>query len=166
MDMKFVSELDELLLKTKKIVIIPHRNPDGDALGSSLALKHYLSKKGHEASVISQKDYPNFLKFLPGESEILKYSVNPNDARKKIYNAEIIFTLDFNTLTRAQDLTDIIKNSSAKKIMIDHHEAPENYSELQYSDPSMSSTCEMLFVLFIRRGNNTYPIFFLLWIHV
>ena len=145
MVMKFASELDKLLLKTKKIVIIPHRNPDGDALGSSLALKHYLSKKGHEASVISPNDYPNFLKFLPGESEILKYSVNPKDARKKIYNAEIIFTLDFNTLTRAQDLTDIIKNSSAKKIMIDHHEAPENYSELQYSDPSMSSTCEMLY---------------------
>lgn len=145
MDMKFVSELDKLLLKQKKIVIIPHRNPDGDALGSSLALKHYLSKKGHEATVISPNDYPSFLKFLPGESEILKYSISPNDARKRIYNAEIIFTLDFNSLVRAQDLTDIIKNSSAKKIMIDHHQAPENYSDLQYSDTSMSSTCEMLY---------------------
>lgn len=145
MDIKFVSELDKLLIKPKKIVIIPHRNPDGDALGSSLALKHYLEKKGHQASVISPNGYPNFLKFLPGESEILKYSLTPRDVRNKIYNAEIIFTLDFNALTRAQDLSDIIKNSSGKKIMIDHHEAPENYSDLKYSDPSMSSTCEMLY---------------------
>ena len=84
MDKRFVIELGKILLNPKKIVIIPHRNPDGDALGSTLALKHFLANKGHKAFVISPNDYPNFLKFLPGESEILKYSSTPKEVRNKI----------------------------------------------------------------------------------
>ena len=136
MDKRFVIELGKILLNPKKIVIIPHRNPDGDALGSTLALKHFLVNKGHEAFVISPNDYPNFLKFLPGESEILKYSSTPKEVRNKIRNAELIFTLDFNSLSRAQDLTEIIQNSSGKKIMIDHHEAPEDI-ELYFCGPPL-----------------------------
>lgn len=155
MDKRFVIELGKILLNPKKIVIIPHRNPDGDALGSTLALKHFLANKGHKAFVISPNDYPNFLKFLPGESEILKYSSTPKEVRNKIRNAELIFTLDFNSLSRAQDLTEIIQNSSGKKIMIDHHEAPEDYPDLKYSDTSMSSTCEMVYKVIKALDSNS-----------
>ena len=145
MDKSFITALEQCLLTTKKIVILPHKNADGDALGSSLALKHFLIKKKHQVQVISPNNYPNFLKWLPGESEVLKFSKSPKLVRRLIRYAELIFTLDFNALSRIGDLEEIVKNSSGEKIMIDHHETPESYTSLQYSDPLMSSTCEMVY---------------------
>ena len=141
----FIQNLKESLAKPKKAIIIPHRNADGDALGSSLALKLFLRQKGHEVHVVSPNDYPSFLKWLPGESEVLKYSRTPKLARDNIRKADLIFTLDFNSLSRIEDLTSIVKNARGDKIMIDHHEDPEDYALFKYSDTSMSSTCEMVY---------------------
>ena len=141
----FIQELKESLTTFKKIVILPHRNADGDALGSTLALKHFLKQKNHQVRVISPNDYPSFLKWLPGESDVLKYNQTPKLARDCIREADLIFTLDFNALSRIEDLTNIVKSASGEKIMIDHHEAPEDYAKLNYSDPTMSSTCEMIY---------------------
>ena len=99
----FIQNLKESLAKPKKAIIIPHRNADGDALGSSLALKLFLCQKGHEVHVVSPNDYPSFLKWLPGESEVLKYSRTPKLARDNIRKADLIFTLDFNSLSRIED---------------------------------------------------------------
>ena len=141
----FIQNLKESLAKPQKVIIIPHRNADGDALGSSLALKLFLRQKGHEVHVVSPNDYPSFLKWLPGESEVLKYNRTPKLARDTIRKADLIFTLDFNSLSRIEDLINIVKNASGDKIMIDHHEDPEDFALFQYSDTSMSSTCEMVY---------------------
>ena len=145
MENNFLSAFKKIISTQKKIVIIPHRNPDGDALGSALALKHFLDAKKHEVSVVSPNDYPTFLKWLPGESEIIKFSKTPSIARDKINKAELIFGLDFNSLSRIQDLSEIVKKTKVDKIMIDHHQSPEFFANLNYSDPSMSSTCEMVY---------------------
>ena len=145
MENNFLSAFKRIISTQKKIVIIPHRNPDGDALGSALALKHFLEAKKHKVNIVSPNDYPTFLKWLPGESDIIKFSKKPSIARDKINNAELIFGLDFNSLSRIQDLSEIVKKTKVDKIMIDHHESPEFFANLNYSDPSMSSTCEMVY---------------------
>ena len=145
MENNFLSAFKKIISIRKKIVIIPHRNPDGDALGSALALKHFLDAKKHKVNIVSPNDYPTFLKWLPGESEIIKFSKRPNTARDKINNAELIFGLDFNSLSRIQDLSEIVRRTKVDKIMIDHHESPEFFANLNYSDPNMSSTCEMVY---------------------
>ncbi len=141
----FIQQLKQSLATAKKIVILPHRNADGDALGSALALNHFLSQKDCQVKVVSPNDYPSFLKWLPGENNVLKYNQTPKLVRDSIREADLIFTLDFNALNRIEDLTTIVRNAPGKKIMIDHHEAPEDYASLKYSDPSMSSTCEMVY---------------------
>ncbi len=145
MDSSFISALKEQLSYSRKIVILPHKNPDGDALGSALALFHYLKMKDHDVVVISPNDYPNFLKWLPGEETLLKYSIQAQICNEKLEQADLIFTLDFNALSRVEEMEGAVKNVAAEMIMIDHHEQPENYASLQYSDPQMSSTSEMVY---------------------
>ena len=147
MDTHFITGLKKKLETPQKAVILPHKNPDGDALGSTLALFHYLIQNKHEAVVISPNDYPGFLNWLPGQDQILKYNRSPKDVRHKIDSATLIFTLDFNNLSRIGDLEPLIEKSTADKIMIDHHESPDEYASLMYSDVNMSSTCEMVYNL-------------------
>ena len=147
MNKDFIAGLQERLHSPQKIVIIPHKNPDGDALGSTLAWMHFLKKKNHDAVVISPNDYPDFLKWLPGEDQILIYNHNEETVKEKIQNADLIFTLDFNSLGRIDQLNPFVSDAKAEKIMIDHHEEPDHYATLMYSDPRMSSTCEMVYKL-------------------
>ncbi|MBC8753755.1 bifunctional oligoribonuclease/PAP phosphatase NrnA [Kordia sp. YSTF-M3] len=136
----------QTLLKTlKNIVIIPHKNPDGDAVGSTLALWHYLKNKEHNAVIVAPNDYPNFLKWMPGESEIVKFDSQREQAEALLENANVIFTLDFNDLSRIGDMEHSVAASEATFIMIDHHQQPSDYAKFMYSDTSMSSTCEMVY---------------------
>src|SRR5690554_1863982 len=140
-----IKNIKHLLTTPKQIVIVPHKNPDGDAIGSTLGLYHYLLKHKHQVTVIAPNDYPDFLKWMPEESKILKYDSQKEASDKLIANAEIIFTLDFNALNRTGDMEGTLCTSEAIKIMIDHHQQPENYAAFMYSDVNMSSTCEMVF---------------------
>ncbi|WP_370214522.1 DHH family phosphoesterase [Mesoflavibacter profundi] len=140
-----IKDIKALLSSSKKIVIVTHKNPDGDAIGSSLALFHYLTKFNHLVTVITPNDYPNFLKWVPGEDLILKFDLQNDQSSKAIMQADIIFTLDFNAFHRAGDMEQILNTSSALKIMIDHHQQPDGYAKYTYSDVSMSSTCEMIY---------------------
>ncbi|MBR9847594.1 MAG: bifunctional oligoribonuclease/PAP phosphatase NrnA [Algicola sp.] len=140
-----INSIKTLLSTPKAIVIIPHKNPDGDAIGSSLGLYHYLKRHNHNVIIIAPNDYPDFLKWMPDEAEILKYDHKKEDCDAIIYNAELIFTLDFNSLGRIGDMETIVSQSEAIKIMIDHHQQPDDYATYTYSDVSMSSTCEMVF---------------------
>lgn len=140
-----IKNIKELLATSEKIVIIPHKNPDGDAIGSTLALHHYLKKKGHQSTVITPNEYPLFLKWIPGEDAILKFSVDTSTCRTKINEADIIFTLDFNHFSRTGDLEPLLQKSNAAFVMIDHHQQPDTYAKVTYSDTTMSSTCQMVY---------------------
>lgn len=140
-----IIELKQLLTKSKRIVIVPHKNPDGDAIGSSLGLYHYLKQNGHQAVVITPNDYPEFLKWIPGEDTILKYDENQKKAIDLVQQADLIFTLDFNALHRTGNMESILADSNAIKIMIDHHQQPDNYAKYVYSDASICSTSQMIY---------------------
>ncbi|WP_336128467.1 DHH family phosphoesterase [Mesoflavibacter sp. CH_XMU1422-2] len=140
-----ISEIKSLLASPKKIVIVTHKNPDGDAIGSSLALFHYLTKINHFVTVITPNDYPDFLKWVPGQDLILKFDSQNSQSVEALNNADIIFTLDFNAFHRAGDMENTLAENESLKIMIDHHQQPDPYAKYTYSDVSMSSTCEMIY---------------------
>ncbi|MFD2828352.1 bifunctional oligoribonuclease/PAP phosphatase NrnA [Leeuwenhoekiella polynyae] len=140
--------LKELLATPKKIVIIPHKNPDGDAMGSTLALYQYLTKTGHSANVVSPNDYPKFLKWLPFENTVVKYDLQNKQAVRLIKEAELIFTLDFNALSRVAEMAPALEKAKAKFIMIDHHQQPDDYAVVTYSDTSVCATCQMVYHTF------------------
>lgn len=140
-----ISEIKSLLSTPKSIVIVPHKNPDGDAIGSSLGLYHYLRGYNHTVRVVAPNDYPQFLKWMPDEDQILHYDTFKEQSDRQIEEADIIFTLDFNALFRTGDMANVLDQSNAIKIMIDHHQQPDDYAKYMYSDVSMSSTCEMVY---------------------
>ncbi len=140
-----IASIKQLLSTKKKIVIVPHKNPDGDAIGSTLGLYHYLIKSTHKVNVLVPNDYPSFLKWIPGNETILKYDYQSGVCDALIKDADIIFTLDFNAFHRTGDMESVLTESDGLKIMIDHHQAPDDYATYMYSDVSMSSTCEMVY---------------------
>ena len=140
-----ILEIKALLSSAKKIVIVPHKNPDGDAIGSSLGLYHYLNLEGHHVNVIAPNDYPEFLKWMPGEDTIVKFDEDKNNSRVLIEEADIIFTLDFNSLHRTGKMEPVLAKSNSIKIMIDHHQQPDDYARYVYSDVNMCSTSEMIY---------------------
>lgn len=140
-----ILDIKQLLATPKKIVIVPHKNPDGDAIGSTLGLYHYLKQNGHDAIVISPNDYPEFLKWIPGEDTILKYDEDTKKATELVQQSELLFTLDFNTLHRTGNMETVLTSSNAIKIMIDHHQQPDDYAQYVYSDASICSTSQMVY---------------------
>lgn len=156
---QYILEITAELSKANNIVIVPHKGPDGDAMGSTLALMHFLKDKGHNANVIAPNEYPNFLKWLPGNDQVIIYEESKKLADDIIEKAEIIFTLDFNDLSRCGDMQQALEASEATFIMIDHHQEPANYADYTYSDTSMSSTCEMVyhFIERLRAKNKITP---------
>jgi bifunctional oligoribonuclease and PAP phosphatase NrnA len=149
-----ISEIKALLSTPKNIVIVPHRNPDGDAMGSTLGLYHYLKLYHHNATIIAPNDYPDFLKWLPGDDTVLKFEANPEESHPLIEAADLIFTLDFNAFHRAgHQMAEVLEKSEAIKIMIDHHQQPDDYAKYMYSDVKMSSTCEMVYNFIEKLGD-------------
>ncbi|MFD0798588.1 bifunctional oligoribonuclease/PAP phosphatase NrnA [Maribacter chungangensis] len=147
MNLEHINALKTLLSLPKKIAIIPHKNPDGDAIGSTLALWHYLKGKGHNAMVVAPNDFPKFLKWMPGAESILNFEKENTQAMDRISSAEVIFTLDFNHLGRVGQMTASLEAAEATFVMVDHHQEPSDYAQIMYSDVRMSSTCEMVYHL-------------------
>ncbi len=154
MNLEDIKATKKLLSVPQKVVIVPHKNPDGDAIGSTLALWHYLRNSGQKAIIVVPNDYPKFLKWMPGNEHILNFEKENRQAKNAIAEATLIFTLDFNHLGRIGQLQPILEESKAEFIMIDHHQAPADYAEITYSDVTMSSTCEMVYN-FIEYLDNT-----------
>lgn len=142
-----VLAIQNLLATPKKIAIIPHRSPDGDAMGSTLALYHFLLKLNHNPIVISPNEFPNFLAWLPGSETVLIYENDKENGAKILNEAELVFTLDFNALHRTGEMEQVLNKLSAPMIMIDHHQKPDIYATVTYSDTSIGSTCEMIYNL-------------------
>jgi phosphoesterase RecJ-like protein len=136
----------QLILSTpKKIAIIPHRGPDGDAMGSTLALYHFLLKNNHYPTVISPNDFPDFLAWMPGSETVKIYEKDKEVCSKILEEAELVFTLDFNALHRVGEMEIVLEKLTAPFIMIDHHQLPDNYATYTYSDVAFGSTCEMVY---------------------
>ena len=145
MILKNIEELKSFLSTPKNIVIVGHRNPDGDAVGSTLALQHYFIKKGHNPTVVMPNEYPEFLDWLPSNGKMYKFDKQNKQSKREIDNSDIIFLLDFNALHRVgsdmQNTLEAYKNDFA---MIDHHQQPDDM-QYMYSDTSICSTCEMVY---------------------
>jgi bifunctional oligoribonuclease and PAP phosphatase NrnA len=152
-----INTIRSLLLQPKKIVITTHHRPDGDAIGSCLALYHFLSGNGHDIAMIAPDDSPDFLQWMPHSSKIVSYEKNVALGDSKVSEAEIIFCLDFNRLNRLDKLSDVVSKSSAKKILIDHHLDPEKTFDFIFSFPESCATCELIYY-FITALDYTKPI--------
>jgi phosphoesterase RecJ-like protein len=137
--------IQQLLATPKKIAIIPHRSPDGDAMGSTLALYHFLLKLNHQPVLIAPNDFPNFLAWLPGSETVLVYENDKVNCAKIIQDAEIVFTLDFNALHRTGEMEQVLNKVTVPMVMIDHHQKPDSYATYTYSDTIFGSTCEMIY---------------------
>lgn len=145
MNKETTAKVQELLASPKKIVVVGHKNPDGDAIGSCLGLSFFLKSLGHSVTVVMPNDFPDFLKWLPGVKDIMIYEKEAKSTAEAIKGTELIFTLDFNSLERIGDLHKPLEDSGADFIMIDHHRQPDDYAAAVYSDISMSSTAEMVY---------------------
>ena len=139
-----LKSVTKLFSEKRNIIFIPHSSPDADALGSCLALYHFFNQE-NEVNIISPNEYTEILNFLPGSENILNYETDKEKCENIFNKGNVIFTLDFNSLSRARNLSSLISKSSATTIMIDHHENPNNYADITISNSRMSSTCEMVY---------------------
>lgn len=141
-----IEAVKQLLSSPKKIVIIPHRNQDGDSMGSTLGLYHFLVQLHHEVTVISPNEFAAYLNWMPDTDKVMLFEEHRKDCEPKLNEADIIFTLDFNALHRTGDIMGAFLQTLDKTfIMIDHHQLPDAYAKYRYSDTKMSSTCEMVY---------------------
>lgn len=145
MKIQDIQAIQLLLATPKKIAIIPHRGPDGDAMGSTLGLYHFLLKNKHHPVVVSPNEFPDFLAWMPGSETIKIFEKDKQNCTKILEEAELIFTLDFNALHRTGEMEHVLAKLTAPFVMIDHHQKPDDYAVVTYSDTSFGSTCEMLY---------------------
>ena len=136
--------LQDLKRQSGKIIITTHHKPDGDAMGSSLGLYHYLKAAGIESKVITPTDYADFLHWLPANESVLIYQEQKELCQGYIKDAAYIFCLDFNALGRINEMGENVAASSAKKVMIDHHQDPQDFDDERYIEIGASSTCELI----------------------
>ena len=141
-----------LINASNRIVITAHLSPDGDAIGSSLALYHFLKNRGKEVRVIVPNAFPGFLKWIEGASDIDIYEYRPKAGQYELYNADLIFSIDYNIPKRVGEMAYALEKSRARKILIDHHPQPGDIFHATVSYPEMSSTSELLFRLFLQAG--------------
>ncbi len=139
-----LSQIKNLLTPEKNIVIITHYNPDGDAIGSSLGLMHFLKTLGVESTILVPNDFPKFLKWMPEAKKVVIADYKRKLAGETIYKADVIFCLDFNSASRIGLLGDWLTKSWAKKILIDHHQQPDDF-DFVYSDVTVPATCQMVY---------------------
>lgn len=140
-----MQKLKDLLGTPHKIVITTHVNPDGDAIGSSLALYNFLTKMGHDVNVIVPNDFPDFLKWINNTDKVINYSNSREESENIIKNSSIIFCLDFNNLSRINEMGEFISGSDAKKVLIDHHLEPVNFYDFKIHDTNASATAELVY---------------------
>mgnify|MGYP001297797169 CR=1 FL=1 len=143
-----INQLKELISTPKKVVITTHRGPDGDAIGSSLGLSHFLTGIGHTATVITPNDYASFLHWVPGNNKVIVYENNETKATQITKSADVIFLLDFSQISRIDEFGSIVQSSNAIKVMIDHHHGADfSLANLVYVDTSSSSTAQLVYEL-------------------
>ena len=138
--------------RARRIVIVAHKRPDGDAIGSCLGLYHFLYAFERETFVILPDAIPSNMTILPSSSEIINYEQNVEHCKAIIAETDLIFCLDFNNLERIGALGTLIAQSEAEKIMIDHHLDYQPFADVCISHPEIASTSELIFRLICRMG--------------
>lgn len=152
--MKAIKEIFPLLTTPRKVVITTHQKPDADAMGSSLALSHFLTGFGHTVTVISPTNWAGWVDWMPGARQVLDYEKNKAKADTIMDEADWLFCLDFNIFHRTKSMTEKLKSLTCTKILIDHHQEPDAASfTYGISDTSKSSTCEMIYDFIVDSGN-------------
>ncbi len=151
--MEGIIEIRELIDTPKDVIIFGHRNPDGDAIGSSVALQLYLENKGHTVKVIYPSEYPPMLSFIPKVDEAIIYDYEVEKAANAIERSELMFFLDFSGLDRIDKLGALVMDKNTPKIHIDHHIDPEPFADYVLSDTSASSTAELVYDFLIHLDN-------------
>ncbi len=148
-DPQTIEGVQRQLANVQQVLIVTHYNPDGDAIGSTLGLYHYLSRRGHRVDLVVPNEYPGFLQWMPGNDQILLASQNHQAAIEKLHRAEMIVFLDFNVLDRLQHLEEDFRQARVPKVLIDHHPDPEPFADWMVSTTQVSSTCELLYELLV-----------------
>ncbi len=145
-----VNQIMNSIDSAHNILITTHVSPDGDAIGSSLALYHFIKNKGKKVKLIVPNSFPYFLRWMKGINEIEIFEYNPTAGQTIIKNSDLIFSLDYNISKRVGEMGPYIESSTAKKILIDHHPLPGNNFDIIVSKPEISSTSELIFRLFYQ----------------
>ncbi|MEP6735512.1 MAG: bifunctional oligoribonuclease/PAP phosphatase NrnA [Chryseolinea sp.] len=139
------------------MVILTHFNPDADALGSSLGLSRYLTKKGHSVVVITPSDYPDFISWMPDSGEVVVFKKDrPEKCARLISEADTVFCLDFSSLNRINELGEMVQKSKSIKVLIDHHLEPQKFADFEQWDPTAASTAELVYQLIISLGDKPF----------
>ncbi|CAN5615695.1 bifunctional oligoribonuclease/PAP phosphatase NrnA [soil metagenome] len=155
--MQKLNEFKGLLSSPKNIVITTHHKPDADALGSSLGLAGYLKKLHHQVTVITPTDYPDFLGWMVGNDEVIVYEDNNQKNSGRLFDsADVIFCVDFPSLSRINEVGDLVRKSKATKILIDHHLEPEHFADFEFWDIKAAATAEIIYELIIKIGGRKY----------
>ncbi|HQX72831.1 MAG TPA: DHH family phosphoesterase [Chitinophagaceae bacterium] len=152
--MKPIQDIFPLLSQPRRVVITTHQKPDADAMGSSLALGHFLSQFGHTVTIISPTNWAGWVNWMPGTKEVLDYEKDRQKAESILDNAEWLFCLDFNIFHRTKTMTEKLKELTCTKILIDHHQEPDIDSfDYGISNTAKSSTCEMVYDFIVDSGH-------------
>src|SRR5690242_7812460 len=152
--MKPLNEIFSLLADPKKIAITFHQKPDADAMGSGLGLYNFLIQFGHTVTVISPTNWPAFLSWMPGAKKVIDFEMQTENATAALKEAEWLFCLDFNVLSRTKNMEPVIESLDCIKILIDHHQQPQTeVFDYGWSDTNKSSTAEMVYDFIINSGH-------------
>lgn len=148
-----IDHVEKWFERADNLVIVSHVSPDGDAIGSSLGLYHFLLSQDKTVHVIVPNAFPDFLRWMPGAKDIIQYNKYKEFADKLINEADVICVLDLNALSRLDEMKDVVKDSPARKMLVDHHLYPEDFARITISHPHISSTSELVFRLICQLGN-------------
>lgn len=144
--------LDQLISDANTVLVVCHKSPDGDAIGSSLGWAEFMRMRGKDVTVIVPDQYPDFFMWLPNTDKIVRYDKHQEKCDMLFKIADLVFCLDFNTPSRVGEMEPVLVNSSAKKVHIDHHLKPDLKADLVVSHPEASSTCELVFRIVWQMG--------------
>jgi phosphoesterase RecJ-like protein len=148
-----IDHVEKWFERADKVVIVSHVSPDGDAIGSSLGLYHFLLSQDKTVHVIVPNAFPDFLKWMPGAKDIIQYNRYKDFADKLISEADVLCVLDLNVLSRLDEMKDVVEQSPARKMLVDHHLYPGDFARITISHPHISSTSELVFRLICQLGN-------------
>ena len=147
-----IDAIRQVVENGRRFVVLAHKNPDGDAVGSTLAMCHFLLSMGKEAVVVLPNVFPAFLSWVPGADAVLFYDKEKERCDTAIAEADVLFCLDFNVLSRTGDVCGSLLSSSAKKVLVDHHPQPSDEFDVLVSHPEACSTCELVFRVITALG--------------